>query len=335
MSDRLTELGETGDIEALSIALTKRFSGKKLSNSENALIQNSQYGTRVSYEMNPTNIQSGDYASEWAENIGTNRINPEEYSRIVKASQITQDTQGAEDSSVTADTAFDAPARAQDTETASAENQDSVQPEIDEHAAPDVQEAAVPAAQTLEEASEKYGEQADAMLQTYSEGQDVDEYDAAYKIAYDMGESGIPFDYVNRYAGTSYLTADQRKAAYEAGVSSAATSAGARDSEIKQGANGKTGWKQGVVSGEGVTGDDLQKAFNIPLGHPIGRPNHHFPAGQKLDGQGLSGAANDRIFHLFHVKIAIPRCTTPGDEPLLFPEGNRPGLRVHGIHDGQ
>ena len=263
VSDRLTELGETGDIEALSIALTKRFSGKKLSNSENALIQNSQYGTRVSYEMNPTNIQSGDYASEWAENIGTNRINPEEYSRIVKASQITQDTQGAEDSSVTADTDFDAPARAQDTETASAENQDSVQPEIDEHAAPDVQEAAVPAAQTLEEASEKYGEQADAMLQTYSEGQDVDEYDAAYKIAYDMGESGIPFDYVNRYAGTSYLTADQRKAAYEAGVSSAATSAGARDSEIKQGANGKTGWKQGVVSGEGVTGDDLQKAFNM------------------------------------------------------------------------
>ena len=263
VSDRLTELGETGDIEALSIALTKRFSGKKLSNSENALIQNSQYGTRVSYEMNPTNIQSGDYASEWAENIGTNRINPEEYSRIVKASQITQDTQGAEDSSVTADTDFDAPARAQDTETASAENQDSVQPEIDEHAAPDVQEEAVPAAQTLEEASEKYGEQADAMLQTYSEGQDVDEYDAAYRIAYDMGESGIPFDYVNRYAGTSYLTADQRKAAYEAGVSSAATSAGARDYEIKQGANGKTGWKQGVVSGEGVTGDDLQKAFNM------------------------------------------------------------------------
>ncbi len=87
---RLTELGETGDVTAIAAALAKRFSGEKLTNKEYKLIQDSKYGRRVSAEMNPANIRSGGYASAWAENIGTERINIEEYNRLVEAAQLPQ-----------------------------------------------------------------------------------------------------------------------------------------------------------------------------------------------------------------------------------------------------
>ena len=91
-TQRLTELGETGDVDAVAAALTKRFSGQKLTHKESQLIQNSQYGRRVSTEMNPENIRNGGYSSEWAENIGTERINAQEYSRMLEAAQQDQET---------------------------------------------------------------------------------------------------------------------------------------------------------------------------------------------------------------------------------------------------
>lgn len=90
-AQRLTELGETGDVEATAAALAKRFSGQELTRKESQLIQNSQYGRRVSTEMNPQNIQSGGFTSGWAEQIGTKRINADEYSRIVEAAQLPQE----------------------------------------------------------------------------------------------------------------------------------------------------------------------------------------------------------------------------------------------------
>lgn len=86
-AQRLTELGETGDINTIATALTKRFSGEKLSRSEKQAIINSQYGSRVSHEMNPANVRSGDYSSVWAAGIGTNRINANEYNMAVEAAQ--------------------------------------------------------------------------------------------------------------------------------------------------------------------------------------------------------------------------------------------------------
>ena len=89
---RLTELGESGDVSAIAAALTKRFAGEKLTRREQKIIADSQYGRRVSTEMNPANIRSGEYASAWAENIGTERINVEEYSRLVKEAEMTGET---------------------------------------------------------------------------------------------------------------------------------------------------------------------------------------------------------------------------------------------------
>ena len=84
---RLTELGETGDTSAIAAALAKQAAGKKLSRAEQQTIAGSKYGQRVANELNTENIQSGEYSSAWAENIDTQRINVQEYSRLVEAAQ--------------------------------------------------------------------------------------------------------------------------------------------------------------------------------------------------------------------------------------------------------
>lgn len=87
-TQRLQELGETGDITKLSAALAKQAAGEKLNRSERRAIQFSQYGQRVSSELNAGNIQTGGYSSDWAERIGTNRINANEYNRLVQDSDL-------------------------------------------------------------------------------------------------------------------------------------------------------------------------------------------------------------------------------------------------------
>lgn len=83
VESRLTELGENGDITQLSEVIVKAQSGEKLTSSERSILVNSKYGRRVSAELNPRSIESGEYASRWAESIGTERINVEAYNRGV------------------------------------------------------------------------------------------------------------------------------------------------------------------------------------------------------------------------------------------------------------
>lgn len=82
-ANRLTELGETGNVEAIAAALTKYVQGETLTRAERTEIETSDFGQRVANELNPDNIKSGEYSSAWAEKIGTGRINAEEYSRIL------------------------------------------------------------------------------------------------------------------------------------------------------------------------------------------------------------------------------------------------------------
>lgn len=94
---RLQELGETGDVEAIAAAIAKQAAGKKLTRTEQQTIANSKYGTRLSNELNPENIQSGEYSSGWAQRLDTNRINAEAYSSLVEAAQMPQDGTEAEE----------------------------------------------------------------------------------------------------------------------------------------------------------------------------------------------------------------------------------------------
>ena len=80
-AQRLTELGATENVEATAAALAKQAAGQELSHKEKQLIK--EYGSVVSQEMNPENIRSGKYNAEWAQKIGTNKINANEYSRAL------------------------------------------------------------------------------------------------------------------------------------------------------------------------------------------------------------------------------------------------------------
>lgn len=79
--DRLGQLGETGNIDRVADALTKRTIGEDLSLRDKAAIRQSQYGERVGNELDRKNIESGMYSSRWAEGIGTKMVNADVYNR--------------------------------------------------------------------------------------------------------------------------------------------------------------------------------------------------------------------------------------------------------------
>ena len=208
-------------------------------------------------------------------------ISGEEYSRIVEAAQLPQEAAEVNGEEVAAE----AKKVAQQSQTApagavnavnDASNANSV---LDNATAPAndqqmtgklvAEESSVAPEETvtIEAASKKYGAQAQAMIRTYSDGQDVEKFDKAYQVAYDMGRSGVSFDYVKGSASVSYLTDSQKELAYTTGKDAADAKAKAKDAKNKAAANGKTGWKKGgVVRGEGVTIADLRQAVGDTRG---------------------------------------------------------------------
>ena len=78
---RLTSLGETKDVGKLAEIATKWATGQDLNPIEKRTLTHSEYGSRVANELLPKNIQSGDYSTGWAENIGTKQINKEAYNK--------------------------------------------------------------------------------------------------------------------------------------------------------------------------------------------------------------------------------------------------------------
>lgn len=268
--ERLSTLGETGNVDAIAKALTKQAQGEKLTPSERQTIKNSKYGQRVANELNTENIKSGQYSSAWAEKIGTNRINAEEYSRALADAEVVTDTNNGDKTAEAVQTA-EAPSPVAQASPQQAENAVvSENATVEENATEGEFEASESGSEseetedtvTLADASQKYGAQAQAMVHTYTEGQDVAQYDKAYKAAYDMGMSGVSIDYAKNSDSTAYLTEVQRELAYEAGKAASDTTAKEQDTKNKSLINGKTGHRKGVVKGEGVTISDLKKSFN-------------------------------------------------------------------------
>ena len=278
-AQRLTELGETENIEAVASALAKQAAGENLSRAEKQAVASSRYGQRVANELNAENIQSGGYASGWAEGIDTNRINAEAYGRMLEAAEKPQEGAEVSDGQVTAqapkavETAQMAAAKP---ETATVKENRTVEPQVDTTAAsyqqvsqPEAtaeESTEVPKTITLEDASKKYGAQAQAMVHTYQKGQDVAKYDQAYQAAYNMGKSGVSLSYAKNSESTAYLTDSQRELAYKAGQDASDTAANEQETKNKAAVNGKTGHKKGTVKGEGVTLSDLKKSFNDAQG---------------------------------------------------------------------
>lgn len=88
VSERLSALGETGDLQYLSEIITKQAMGKRLDTDEKYTLENSKYGQRVLNEAMPGNVINGDYSSEWAGNIGTKVVNPGAYNKTRIMNQV-------------------------------------------------------------------------------------------------------------------------------------------------------------------------------------------------------------------------------------------------------
>ena len=78
---RLTDLGQTENVSKVAELATRRATGQTLTKAEKSLLANSQYGARVANELIPENIESGDYTTDWAEDIGTRSVNAEAYNK--------------------------------------------------------------------------------------------------------------------------------------------------------------------------------------------------------------------------------------------------------------
>lgn len=125
---------------------------------------------------------------------------------------------------------------------------------------------------TLEEASQKYGSQAKAMESIYRMGngkQEIGKFDAAYKLAYDMGKNDVRLEYVMQSPSTQYLTETQRAFAYQTGQFAAknqeqtsnvdanqvAQTKQTRDNETKQAAAENAGDGKTILS---KTGEEVK-----------------------------------------------------------------------------
>lgn len=238
---RLTELGETGDVQAIAKVLTKQAAGESLSRAERQLISQSKYGQRVSNELNPENVRSGEYASGWAQDIGTNKINADEYNRIVEAAQIREDPAEVE---AAVEEIVQQTQTQQEQEATIRENQIVQEPTAETVAATEESPA-------TEEASGIY------------------DVETAKALVMDMAQSGADLlDYAKSSGAKNYMSEAEIEAAYKAGQEVSSAQATTRATSIKQAANGKTGRRKGVVRGDGVTIADLNEyaktSFNQP-----------------------------------------------------------------------
>jgi hypothetical protein len=78
---RLTDLGQTEDVEKLAELATKFATGGKLSKADKNFLASSKYGSRVANELLPKNIASEGFSTEWAEEIGTKQVNAAAYNK--------------------------------------------------------------------------------------------------------------------------------------------------------------------------------------------------------------------------------------------------------------
>ena len=251
-AEQLTKYGESGDVEALAAAITKLTAGENLSRSERALIDNSEYGQRVANELAPENIDSGEYNTGWAEILGTDRINAEAYSRLLKDAQVETEQQPV-DTAPVVENIQQSPTVRETAEVTSSETPTS-----------QTVKSSLPASGTqadtkssVKDLSTKYGKQAGAFIHTYQQGQDIKKYDDAYSNAYDYGRSGVPFSTVKGLEGVAYLTEKQRELAYDAGTAAANDEAVAKAKDRTSRANGKTGRRIGAVKLEGAPASSL------------------------------------------------------------------------------
>ena len=287
---RLTELGETGDVSAIADVIARQTAGEDISFKDKNIVKGSKFAERVANELNRENIQSGQYSSAWAEGIGTKRVNADVYNKGISESQRLVAKAAQEMTSrvkgFTAEAAsamvkgYDGTQNPSEYiknfknsfeigrdrgelsgETNSAMKVAYVIGQTEAERVANLSESEA-SREHLAEFSKKYGDQAQAAIDAYENGQDVVEYESGYDRAFEKAKSGLDFSYIESSEDTAYLTEAQKKAAYEAGIKYADSVARQQAENITTQTAENTVRRKGAVKGEGVKISDLRKAFN-------------------------------------------------------------------------
>ena len=251
--ERLTELGETRDIEKVADAIvdiaTADQLGEEASKRSALRIQDSIYGNRVLNELNGNNIESGDYSSNWTKNIRTEMLGKSNrdvymFQRAVKNFiSNNEDTLAEEGFTVVRDEE----GNVQRVELAT---EDEPEEQVD-----------------IKEVSQKYGAQAQTMIDAYEEGQNVADYDVAFKDVYDMARSGVSLAAAQKAMENSVLSKEQVKTAYEAGRATSGAAATERQNIISEKQSNNNDQKKGkrrhgTVRGDNVTVSDIESVLS-------------------------------------------------------------------------
>lgn len=267
-SAQLSFYGEKGNTDGIAFLIAKQVTGEKLTKAERDVISGSQYAQRVINELDPENIRSGEYSTEWAERIGTDSINAVEYGRILdrladeEASAAVEATR-AERTAVPVDTTPSeektAPAPVEAAETGAG----TVVSETTETISSDVpatkKPVYIPTAANTEAVgtiASRYGAQAGSVQSIYniSPTADTDGFSAAFDAAYRIGLDGGYESAAVSSGATQALTEMQRRLAYATGK------AVRMANSVRDGRTGR-GSGKGVVRAKGMTTDEIKKRF--------------------------------------------------------------------------
>lgn len=255
-AQRLTELGETGNVQRISAVLAKQAMGEELSNAEQRVLSSSRYGNQVAEELRAAPEQQTGETAESVEEKDTGDINADDYGRVL--AEIGRQEATADPTQTVSNE-----------QTAVMDNSEQVPSGLVE-SAPHItsleQEQSSENPVSIDEVAQKYGAQSSYVKKIYNIGsnQDVKQFDSAFERVFNYAQSGtVRLDVVkNLESIRSVLTDKQIELAYETGTAAANTAARNLEANNLAQANGKNGRKIGVVKGEGVSVEDLKKTFN-------------------------------------------------------------------------
>ena len=129
-------------------------------------------------------------------------------------------------------------------------------------------------AASIDELSAQYGKQAEAFKRTYNEGQDVEQYAAAYRQMFEYGKYGVRYEYASEQPEVSYLTDRQRQIVYETGRASVPNTgtenSGISNAELTEAASNGT-INANPITTEGEESNGQEEAAGRAEGNDGGR----------------------------------------------------------------
>ena len=245
VESRLKELGESGDVGKLAEVIVKSQVGEKLTSAERKALSDSTYGEWVSEELNPDSVNKGfgeDY-SNWAETIGTKRINSEAYNKGIVADQTaiqSRNITAAESPQPTLEGKADTKVNVSESGTTMVGD---VEVKIEEIAS--VKDGKITlkldSGETVDYADVAFGTEeegllyenvadmglnaatANAFVKGYdpSEGLSVQEYALGFREAYRYGEYGFPVQEMSKEGFSASLSEAKKTLAYNLGKTDA------------------------------------------------------------------------------------------------------------------